>query len=342
VTGWAWSGVASPWGLGPTFYNPHFVATPSPVFDYSQPVIVNNVSVTMPEGDTAEPDPAEAEALEWFDEALDAFYRGEFSQALQLSEQALRKLPGDPVLHEFRALALFAIGDFQSAAAVLNSLLATSPGMDWTTMSGLYGDIEAYTNQLRRLETFVRDHPDDAAAPFVLAYHYLVLGETEAAIRSLRAVVQREPRDVTARRLLDALERSKREDDSEVTRAKPAAADSLLPPADAAPTKADAAEDYEWPPEIDLVGRWLARSNEGEFVFTIDEQSHFTWTTEQQGQPVALSGTLLATADTLALESDASGTMVAQVMPISSDKFQFLPAGMTGDEKGLTFERTED
>ncbi len=45
------------------------------------------------------------------------------------------------MIHEVYALSLFAIGDYEAAAATLNALLASAPGMDWTSVSSLYGDI---------------------------------------------------------------------------------------------------------------------------------------------------------------------------------------------------------
>ena len=39
----------------------------------------------------------------------------------------------------------------------------------------------------------------------MLAYHYLVLGSKDEAIRALSAVVKNQPKDVTAKRMLDAL-----------------------------------------------------------------------------------------------------------------------------------------
>ena len=89
----------------------------------------------------------------------------------------------------------------------LNSLLSSAPGMDWTTMSNLYGNIDDYQTQLRKLEAFCQAHPKDSAAEFVLAYHYLVTGSQDAAVNALKMVVANQPRDVTARRMLDALTR---------------------------------------------------------------------------------------------------------------------------------------
>ena len=97
------------------------------------------------------------------------------------------------------------MGAYKSAAAGLNSLLATAPGMDWTTMAGLYGNVDDYTQQLRKLEQHCRANVKDASAYFVLAYQYLVTGHQEAAVDALKIVVREQPKDATAKRMLDSL-----------------------------------------------------------------------------------------------------------------------------------------
>ena len=114
-------------------------------------------------------------------------------------------MPGDPLVHEFKALVLFARGEDARAAAELHAVLAVRPGMDWTTLSGLYPDVETYTGQLRALEDRCRQDPKAAAPRFVLAYHYLVAGHKDAAVAQLKAVLALEPGDRVARRLLTSL-----------------------------------------------------------------------------------------------------------------------------------------
>src|SRR5262249_26696731 len=153
-------------------------------FNYSQPIIVNNF-VTAEANADATATSVNEQGMQLFEAGMAAFSDGRFADSLTNFDEALRLLPGDPVLHELRALALFAVGDFQRAAAALNSLLASVPGMDWTTLVSLYGNLDDYTTQLRALESQVKANPDDAAAAFVLAYHYLVMGHNEQAIDML-------------------------------------------------------------------------------------------------------------------------------------------------------------
>ena len=101
--------------------------------------------------------------------AREAFKDGSYAEALKFADQALTKTPNDPLLHELRGLTFFAQGDYDKAAAAFYAVLSVGPGWDWTTMIGLYQDVDVYTQQLRALEAYRNQHPDSAAARFVLA-----------------------------------------------------------------------------------------------------------------------------------------------------------------------------
>src|SRR5262249_30249303 len=154
-------------------------------YDYSQPI---NAAAEPPEASVTDT------AQQVFAAARDSFKAGDSSRALALSDQALVQLPNDPVLHEFRALCLFALKRFDEAAAVDYTVLSAGPGWDWTTLVGLYPNVDTYTDQLRGLEGFVREHLDDAAAHFLLAYHYMVEGNKDAAAARFQVVAQLQPK----------------------------------------------------------------------------------------------------------------------------------------------------
>lgn len=213
----------------------------------------------------------------------------------------MAKESSDPVLHEFGALCLFALGDYTRAAAVLNSLLAVAPGMDWTTMSGLYSSGDVYTKHLRALEAYCREKPSDAAGQFVLAYHYMVLGYSKEAIDALEKVVKLQPQDAVAKRMLEAMKPP--EEPTKTTAAKPAETQP-------AETKAD----EKVAPTTDLVGKWQAKRNGDVFDLTIDEEGKFVWKATPKGKDtLTLSGNVLATNDLLVLESPDQGSMVGRV-----------------------------
>jgi tetratricopeptide (TPR) repeat protein len=178
---------------------------------YSSSVTVINYSQALPPppADPVNDEPtttAADTAIDTFDLAREAFDKGDYKEALSLVDKAIKKLPTDATLHEFRALCLFALHDYKQAAAVLYAVLAAGPGWDWDTMSYLFPDVTTYTDHLRALEAYQRAHPKSAEASFVLAYHYLVLGHLDAAIKQLKNVVALLPESGLSAELLTALE----------------------------------------------------------------------------------------------------------------------------------------
>ena len=96
---------------------------PTPAYDYSQPIVINNYDTSAGRGRRARragppaESPQTTEAYQLFDQALAAFKKGDYRGALPLEEQALGKSPQDPAMHEVAALCLFATGDYTRAAA---------------------------------------------------------------------------------------------------------------------------------------------------------------------------------------------------------------------------------
>jgi tetratricopeptide (TPR) repeat protein len=336
VTAWGLSSLAG-WGYGTTYYNPYYVAAATPVYNYSQPVVVQNYYTTDDSGAQipAAPQPT-AEQLQPFDQGLALFKAGDYNGALQKFDLALRDVPNDPVIHEVRALTLFALGRYQEDGAALNALLATSPGMDWTTMSGLYGDPNAYTQQLRKLEDFCRANKTDAAALFALTYQYLVIGQQETAVNLLKHIVKLQPKDMVSQRMLAALE-------PEQPAANVAATTSPMTETPATPVNpatpafpANAADT----PQTDLVGNWKAIAGKTTIELTITEDSQYTWqaTTADQ-KPVKLEGQLTSAPDALILSNQAQGDMMGKVKSEGPDKFVFSIAGAPPNDPGLSFSR---
>lgn len=325
--GWGLGAMTSGWGYGGAYYNPYYTqpeVVASVPYDYSQPVVINNyvTSDSNADGGTAQAQqnsPETDQSLNLFDDGLAEFKAGNYQPALAKFDAALKQLPKDPVVHEVRALTLFALGEYGASAAALNSMLSSAPGMDWTTMSSLYGDADQYTVQLRKLEKFCKANPDDAASHFVLAYHYLVVGSKDAAIKALKTVVKNQPKDTTAKRMLEALEP-----------AQPAA------PAPTPPTTSEASD----APETDLVGSWRAKAGETSIDLSITDGSDFSWKAAQTGNPaLELKGQLVVRGDGIALETKDKGSMAGTVKSLGQDKWQFVLSGAPADDPGLTFER---
>ena len=318
------------WGVGyATYYNPYYaepLIAQSIPYDYSQPVVVNNYVSSSSAGNdggtqVTQSTPQQEQALSSFDQGLAKFKAGQYVAALSNFNASLKELPGDAVVHEVRSLALFANGDYKAAAAGLNSLLSSAPGMDWTTMSGLYGNPEDYTAQFRKLEQFCKANPNDAAAHFVLAYHCLVTGSKDAAVNALQVVVKYQPKDVTAKRMLDAM--------------VPTNSPAVSPAGTSTTTVADANA-----PETDLVGTWTSQFQDTKIELTIAEDSQFKWNAATKDQsPVSLAGKLTASSDGISLETKEQGSIGGSVKSLSPDSWTLLISGAPATDQGITFQR---
>lgn len=263
--------------------------------------------------------------MQQFDAARDSFARGDYQAALTQVENALREMPTDAVLHEFRALVLFALGDYTQAAAAVHSVLAAGPGWDWTTMSSLYPDKNVYTQQLRALEAFRDANPQSAAAHFLLAYHYLTTGYEEAAAKELTAVTELEPDDSLAAGLLKMV--------SGESTAEPPPSASEQPAAPAGDAAAVSAES--------LVGTWQAARPDGTVTLELTGDARFTWSFSHGEQAQSFGGTYTLADSLLVLERDDGGAMVGRVTPAGEAGFNFRLVEGPPSDPGIDFERQQ-
>ncbi|MGO9114795.1 MAG: tetratricopeptide repeat protein [Thermoguttaceae bacterium] len=314
----ALSAIPWSWGYWP-YYNPYyggsFVA--GSAFDYSQPIVVAQAPVApagAPAGLTAE-----QQATPLFDAARNAFMQGDYKTALAQVDQAIAQVPNDTVLHEFRGLALFALGRYKEAAAADYAVLSAGPGWDWTTLSALYPNVEVYTAQLRALEQYAKSHPATSDAKFLLAENYLTCGYTDAAAAQFKEVVQLDPKDQLSAQLLKSI-------------SAPGATEQATPSQPAAPAKpADAAS---------LVGNWTAtRADSATIKLALANDGKFTWELDQNGKPQQFSGTYTVADNLLVLKQSDNPMMVGQVASLASDRFNFKLAGDNPSDPGLTFVR---
>lgn len=331
------------WGLGSmvynsgyvNYYNPYYYSTPSTgyCYNYAQPIPVSYNTVVADAGTTTTP----AASSSVMDNAVLAFQQNDFAKALDLTNQGIQQSPDDAVLHEFRGLVLFAKGDYQQAAATVHSILAVGPGWDWETLSGLYPDVGVYTNQLRSLEAFTKQNPQDAAGHFLLAYHYMSDGYPDAATRQLQQVKELVPNDMVASNLL------------KMTTASSAPADSAAPPAPTLATAngtqpAPATTAPPAPAPIDpsvIVGSWTASRDDGSnFGLVLKDDKTFSWSfspKDQQAQ--SFDGTYKVEGNVIALERTGGGSLMAEIASNDRSKFNFKMVGSPDEDPGLTFIR---
>ncbi len=300
ITAWGVNALGYGWGLYP-YANPYWAPGTTVVYDYSQPVIADEGAQQDASAEPTQPGFSE------FEQAREAFAQGDYAAAQRLADAALKALPNDAVIHEFRALCQFAQADYHGAAATLNSVLAVGPGWNWETLASLYPSVETYTAQLRALERYIDDHPDAGDARFVLAYHYLTTGAKDAAIGQLREVVRLVPKDMVAKQLLDMFSPA------------PATKTDTAPPSPGATIPVDK-----------LHGTWKATSSDGaRFELTLNPAGDFVWKYTRGDKVQQAKGAYALRGDTLALEPETGGVMLAQVTLQGTTGFVFKPIGGT-------------
>ena len=308
------------WGYS-NYYNPYYsdgygLNAGVAVYDYSQPIASQSVA----------PEPAATDAVTTsFDAARASFMGGDYPRALELVDQAIKQMPNESPLHEFRGVTLFAMGRYTDAAVPLYSVLAVGPGWDWATFISLYPNVSVYTDQLRRLESYCSTNPTSAPARFVLAYVYMTQGSTNAAVQTLKRVVALQPKDTISVQLLKQIDPSYAPAAERVEPAPPPA------PAGLKPTSGIVKEGR-------FEGAWAAHPEEDTTIsLTFLDAGKFLWKVDQKGKSHVINGRMNSGNGLLTLAQDSGPPMVGNVTWTDESHFQFKVPGAAAEEPGLTF-----
>ena len=328
--GWGLGG----WGLGSLIYNSGYLGYSNPYYssggwsgyNYSQPITVSYNSPVTVVDNSADAENSINSSDQIFNNAVAAFQQNDYDAALDITNKGITQFPDDAVLHEFRSLVLFAKQDYQQSAATIHSVLAVGPGWDWTTLIGMYSDASIYTTQLRALEAITKSNPDDAATHFLLSYHYLTCGHTDAAARHLQQVVTLMPGDRVAADMLKMI--AKPTADELAKAPSPDASEATQPEAPAIDPKS-------------LAGAWHATREDGSaFGLNLTNDSAFTWSFARKGQAAQeFGGTYSMEGNILALERKDGGSLIAEITSADASKFNFRMLGAADDDRGLNFSK---
>ncbi|MHB1038705.1 MAG: tetratricopeptide repeat protein, partial [Pirellulales bacterium] len=249
--------------------------------------------------------------------------------------------PSDAVMHEFRALVLFAMKNYPQAAATIHAVLAVGPGWNWATLSSLYPSVEVYTPQLRDLEAYVRSNPNAANARFLLGYHYMTGGHPEAAAGRFREVIRLAPLDRLAGDLYRMVGGNNRQAVSADPMPSPNPNESVPPPpVPSQPVPTQTTTDRKPVDAGALVGKWHAsRSDGSKFDLNLSQDKTFAWKFSQQQRGEDFSGTYMTEGALLILQRTNGGALVGQIGLDGTDRFRFKLLGAPADDAGLAFHR---
>lgn len=311
------------WGYWP-YYNPYsteVIVVERTVIDYSQPIVV--AAPAAPETKTGgaeimDPASTDKESVRLLDASRDAFVKADYQAAMALINQAIARKPNDPVLHEVRALVLFARGQYSPAAAAIFAVLSVGPGWDSATLGGFYPNAAVYSDQLRALEQHCSGHANQPEVHFLLAYHYMVGGRIEGAAAEFQEAMRLNPKDQLSPQLLAGLSKQASGND-----AAPVQASAPLPSVDRA----------------SLGGAWTASRSDGAVItLDISEDASFCWKYTQQGKlQQEFRGTYTVADNFLILKCSGNPTLIGQVALVDGGRFNFKLVGSSATDPGLTF-----
>jgi tetratricopeptide (TPR) repeat protein len=322
------------WGLGSLAYDTGYYSYSNPyvpepyrfettVINYTEPMAVTARQYTS--GDDIASNLSASRSADALDRSQSAFRDGDYLKALSAVDEAISYQPGDSALHEYRALVLFALGKYRDAAGVLHPLLASGPGWDRATMTGLYASEDSYLAQLAKLEEYVTATPSDAAPRFLLGYHYLVGGDLNRAATEFDAVARLKPDDTISRQLRDLAQSSVKSESGQ----------PVPPPA------ADGTSAVEAPSTTQLIGTWRSdRAENGVVTLSLRQDAGFTWSfTKDATSPTEFVGTWEINDRGLLVLSAENAQMVGEVKFTPEQKMTFILAGGPEGDPGLTFDR---
>lgn len=168
-----------------------------PVY-YPRPASVSTSAVAV----AASAAPTQAEIVA---KARQALRTRDYASALQLTDQALQRLPQNSELLQMKSLALMLKGEFQAAAVAAHSGLSTGVIFNRATLLALAPDEAEYTRQLQTLLRQTQAAPGNADLQFLLAYHEFAAGHVAEGRAALLAAREKLPNDKLISVLLSQL-----------------------------------------------------------------------------------------------------------------------------------------
>jgi tetratricopeptide (TPR) repeat protein len=169
------------------YYPPGYVIA-GPTYNYyyynkePQGEALGDAQQKLEEKPPAEPAP-ETRADRYFDQAVKAFDKGDYTTATEKFHAAMQVAPGDVVLPFAYVQALFADGKYQKAGEVLRQAMTkVSPEQEGVFYPrGLYSDESILQQQIKQLEKAVFQNSSNADFELLLGYQLLGMSRFDEA-----------------------------------------------------------------------------------------------------------------------------------------------------------------
>lgn len=134
-----------------------------------------------------------------------AFRQGRYEDSLRIIQRAIDDGVVGIEVEQLRALTLFAMHEYDQAAASAYTVLESGAQWDWPTLQGMYPSRETYIEHLRSLRAAAAEPTATAGVHFLLAYHCLMLHQVDAAREALINTRHLQPENQLVPRLLASL-----------------------------------------------------------------------------------------------------------------------------------------
>jgi tetratricopeptide (TPR) repeat protein len=203
--GWPW--FAFNWGPGywwPNYYD-YCYAPYGDLYGSYGPAAVPYVAAYPPGNPAVEasvPPESEAAISDFYIQGIRAFRQGDYANATRLAGHAAVDDPRNQNVHILTMLGLLAMGEYRGAAMEAHAVAALGKLPDWPKVYAYYGDVDRYTEQLRKLEKWVHANKSAPEGRFLLGFQYSVLDHKEQAKDELLEALKLTPRDPLAAQLL--------------------------------------------------------------------------------------------------------------------------------------------
>jgi len=150
----------------------------------------------------AKPPSGEQRARQLFSLARSAFQSESYDVAARNLNALIGLSPRDSAAYQLRSLVHLATEDYRNAAA--DAYDGLQFGRSWTraSLQSVYANMERYQQQFDQLASQAAADAGSHEKQFLLAYHLLVLGRLEQGEKQLQKVLEIQPDEVLASRLL--------------------------------------------------------------------------------------------------------------------------------------------
>ena len=137
--------------------------------------------------------------------AEQAFRAAQYGEAVRESNHAVIEDGQNGLVHLFAAQTLFAVNDYDAAAAAIHRGLTLADRKDWGFIVDNYKKFytnDDYVAQMNRLIEAIEKYPEVPSLRFVRGYHYVFLGHKDAALKELAKAVELDNLNPMANELL--------------------------------------------------------------------------------------------------------------------------------------------